>query len=75
MAISASPLPPPHTPPQIPRAPHPSFPTVQNWFLHSGQVDWPLLLNHLYRHVEWNMCLHVKQRCVGSSQLEPWMIE
>lgn len=33
---------------------------------HSGQVDWVEDWNHLYRHVEWNLCLHVRHDSLGS---------
>jgi len=37
-----------------------------NELRHSGQVLALLVLNHLTKQPEWNKCLHVGQRLVGS---------
>ena len=45
----------------------------QNGDLHIGQTLLWLVLNHLYRHAEWNLYLHVRHAIFGRERSTGWM--
>jgi len=49
-------------------------PRHQKVLWHSGQFDFWLELNHLYRQAAWNLWWQVRHSSLGSARVAAWMM-